>query len=131
MHRIMHYLDDFLLFGAPGSGQCCQALQLAMDCCTRLGVPIAESKTEGPTERITFLGIELDTEKGELRLPEEKLLRLQREIRQWTSRRSCTKRELLSLIGQLQHACCVVQPGRTYILKTNDQLINYGEATTP
>ena len=115
VHRIMHYLDDFLLFGAPGTEQCCQALQLAMDCCTRLGVPIAESKIEGPTERITFLGIELDTEKGELRLPEEKLLRLQREIRRWTSRRSCTKRDLLSLIGQLQHACCVVQPGRTFL----------------
>ena len=115
--RSMVYTESCttLLFGVPGSGQCCQALQLAMDCCTRLGVPIAESKTEGPTEHITFLGIELDTEKGELRLPEEKLLQLQWEIRRWTSRRSCTKRDLLSLIGQLQHACCVVQPGRTFL----------------
>ena len=30
-------------------------------------------------------------------------------------RRSGTKRELLSLIGQLQHACCVVRPGRTFL----------------
>ena len=27
----------------------------------------------------------------------------------------CTKRELLSLIGQLQHACCVVRAGRTFL----------------
>ena len=63
VHRIMQYLDDFLLFGAPGSSQCCEALQLAMDCCNRLGVPIAERKTEGPKECITFLGIELETAK--------------------------------------------------------------------
>ena len=115
MHRIMHHLDDFLLFGAPGLSQCGEALQLAMDGCTRLGVPIAESKMEGPKEGNTFLGIELDTAKGELRLPKEKLQHLQRKIRQWTSRRSCTKKNLLSLIGQLQYACCVVQPGRTFL----------------
>ena len=120
VQRIMHYLDDFLVFGEPSTLQCSKALQLAMEWCTRLGVPIAESKTEGPAEYITFLGIELDTSKGELRLPEEKLHRLQNEIRWWMGRRSCTKRELLSLIGQLQHACCVVQPGRTFLRRMID-----------
>ena len=78
-------------------------------------MPIAESKTEGPAERITFLEIQIDTVKEELCLPEEKLYRLQREIGQWTKRRSCKKRDLLSLIGQLQHTCCVVRPGRTFL----------------
>ena len=97
-HRILHYLDDFLLFGAPGTSQCDEALQLALDWCTRLGVPIAEGKTEGPAERITFLGIQIDTLKGELCLPEEKLHRLQREIGQWTRKSSYKNRDLLSLI---------------------------------
>ena len=105
VHRIMHYLDDFLLFGAPGSSQCGEALQLAMDCCTRLGAPIAESKMEGPKECITFLGIELDIAKGELRLPKEKLQRIQREIRQWTSRKSYTKKNFTA---------CVLR-GRTFL----------------
>ena len=78
-------------------------------------MPIAESKTEGPAEHITFLEIQIDTVKEELCLPEEKLYRLQREIGQWTKRRSCKKRDLLSLIGQLQHTCCVVRPGRTFL----------------
>ena len=114
-HRVLHYLDDFLLFRAPGTSQCDEALQLALEWCSRLGVPIAEGKTEGPAERITFLGIQIDTLKEELCLPEEKLHHLQREIGQWTKRRSCKKRDLLSLIGQLQHACCVVRPGRTFL----------------
>ena len=111
----LHYLDDFIIFGPPDSPQCRRALEKAMELCEILGVPIAVHKTEGPATVIVFLGIEIDTSKGELRLPREKLRRLQREIRMWKGRRSCTKRELLSLIGQLQHACCVVKAGRTFL----------------
>ena len=32
-----------------------------------------------------------------------------------TGQASMYERELLSLIGQLQHACCVVRPGRTFL----------------
>ena len=113
--RCLHYLDDFFLVGRPDSQECAQALARALEMCARLGVPIAVHKTEGPFLRLTFLGIEIDTETGQVRLPEEKLRRLQREIREWQGRRSCTKRELLSIIGQLQHACCVVKPGRTFL----------------
>ena len=57
----------------------------------------------------------MDTVEQEIRLPTEKLRRLQGEIRNWINKKSCIKRELLSLIGQLQHACCVVRPGRTFL----------------
>ena len=30
-------------------------------------------------------------------------------------KKSCSKRELLSLIGQLQHACCIVKPWRSFL----------------
>ncbi len=113
--RAIHYLDDFLLFGPPGSDECDRALAGALDMCGRLGVPIASHKTEGPTAAITFLGIELDCITLVARLPEDKLKRLRREIRNWSTRKSCTKKDLLSLIGQLQHACCVVRPGRTFL----------------
>ena len=113
--KAIHYLDDFLIFGAPKSQECKLALETTESLCARLGVPIAHHKTEGPTSRLTFLGIELDSESSSLRLPLEKLQRLQREITWWMGRSSCTKRELLSLIGQLQHACCVVRPGRTFL----------------
>ena len=112
--EVIHYLDDFLLFCPPGSLCCERALSASMELCAKLGVPLAAHKTEGPSTRITFLGIELDTEARTVRLPEDKLRRLQREIRVWRGRKICTKRDLLSLIGQLQHACCVVKPGRTF-----------------
>ena len=55
-------------------------LGTALKLCEELGVPIAAHKTEGPSTVITFLGIEVDTVDRVLRLPEEKLQRLQREV---------------------------------------------------
>ena len=69
----IHYLDDFLLFGAPGSLQCAESLKKALDTCVSLGVPVAPKKTEGPSTKLVFLGIVLDTT---LSLPQEKLERL-------------------------------------------------------
>ena len=111
----LHYLDDFLFLGPPNSGECGAALQSAVTLCTELGVPISEEKLEGPGTCIPFLGITLDTEVLQLRLPEEKLRRLLSTIREWQSRKVCKKRELLSLIGQLQHACRVVRSGRSFL----------------
>ena len=89
---------------------------------SRLGVPVAAEKCEGPTTCLTFLGIEIDTMVMELRLPREKLQRLVQEIGSWQEKRSCKKRELQSLTGQLQHATTVVHSGRTFIRRLYDML---------
>ena len=105
----LHYLDDFLLFGSPGLAQCADALSRAMARCEYLGVPVNPSKTEAPCTKLVFLGIELDTISLTMCLPHGKLEHLQKEIRAWGGKKCCTKRELLSIIGQLQHACCVIK----------------------
>ena len=110
---VIHYLDDFLVADRPSSEHCKHALEKALALCRELGVSVAAHKTEGPTTCLVFLGIELDTSQMVVRLPDSKLRRLQAEIQKWGARKVCTKRELLSLIGQLQHACCVVKPGRS------------------
>ncbi len=117
---VLHYLDDFLFFGPPDMAEGRAVLGKGCQVLTKLGFPIAAHKTEGPGRTIVFLGIVIDAEAGVLRLPEEKLLRLQRTIREWGSRKTCTKRQLLSLIGQLQHACCVVRPGRSFLRRMID-----------
>ncbi len=64
----LHYLDDFLVIcegGRPAS----TSIQLALNCCSEVGVPIATHKTEGPATTITFLGIELDMVARTLHLP--------------------------------------------------------------
>jgi len=81
--------------------------------CNHVGFLIAAHKVEGPATRLAFLGILIDTERGTLSLPADKLTRLKAEITRWRGRKFCKKRELLSLIGQSQHAFRVVRAGRT------------------
>ena len=104
-----------MLFGDPESQECAEALKLAVKLCKYLGVPIAKLKVEGLVTVLVFLGILLDTTAFEIRLPQDKLVRLQALIRSWRMKKSCTKRELLSLIRHLQHACRVVPPGRSFL----------------
>lgn len=113
--QVIHYLDDYLIFGQKGTSACQDSLQSALQLCKELGVAISEKKLEGPTTCLTFLGILVDSNKMELRLPTDKLSRLKDMIEQWRSRRTCTKRELLSLLGSLHHACQVVKPGRSFL----------------
>ena len=42
-------------------------------------------------------------------------MRIRELLQQWLARKRCTKRELLSVAGQLQHAASVVRSGRTFL----------------
>ena len=119
---LWHYLDDFITVGGPGAGECEFNCSLIRHMCNRLGVPLAEDKCEGPVTRIVFLGIEIDSMAMELRLPLDKLRRVQDELRRWQAKKQCTKRELQSLLGLLQHAAVVVRPGRTFLRRLYDML---------
>ena len=50
----------------------------------------------------------------EIRLPEDKLSRIQQTLAHWQQKKTATKREILSLVGLLQHATKVVKCGRTF-----------------
>ena len=110
----LHYLDDFLLVGPPGSTACQASLNIALAVCDRFGLSVAPAKIAGPTTRLTFLGICIDTTLQQLELPSDKLRRLQGMSCSWLQQKVCTKRELLSFLGHLHHAATVVHPGRIF-----------------
>ena len=112
---VFHYLDDFITLGPPNSSQCQGNLEGIIQACRDTGTPLEEDKGQGPANVITFLGIELDTRKMEIRLPAEKLERLRKLLAEWEGRKAGKKRELLSLIGYLQHASKAVRQGRSFL----------------
>ena len=114
---ILHYLDDFLIIGPPHSHVCKQNLDTFMQLCDNLGIPLASEKIEGPSTSLSFLGICLDTACMEIRLPNDKLSRIRLTLAQWLHKKKATKREILSLVGLLQHATKVVRCGRTFIAR--------------
>ena len=113
----LHYLDDFLFLGEPNSQEAALCLETTVRTFQHLSIPIAAHKTEGPSTTLVFLGILIDTELFELRLPEEKLTRLQEAIKRWAGWKYCRRADLQSLLGLLSHAATVVPNGRTFLRK--------------
>ena len=116
----LHYLDDFLTIGKANTEECNRNLQLIKRTCEFLGVPLKLEKIEGTSSMLVFLEILLDTLKQEISLPQQKLEELKCLISAWKERSSCTKRELLQLIGKLAHVTKVVMPGRTFLRRMID-----------
>ena len=120
--HLHHYLDDFLILGAPDSEECAESLHKLLVRFESLKVPIAMDKLEEPTPILTFLGIELDTVALTIRLPKTKLDELKVLILEWLEKRYCSRRELQSIAGKLQNACKVVRPGRVFLRRVFDLL---------
>ena len=112
---LLHCLDDFLTLGPPQSEVCHHNLATLKLLCHNLGVPLALEKVEGPTTCLPFLGIIIDTNRMEARLPDDKLARIQGLLGTWLDRKKATKREILSLVGLLLHAAKIVRCGRSFV----------------
>ncbi len=70
-----------------------------------------------PPSRFTFLGLELDSSARVIHLPEDQLVHLCRSLEDWSNHKATRKRDLLSLIGHLQHAA---KAGRSFFRRLID-----------
>ena len=117
---VIHYLDDYL-GGATDSIGAQHQLDRALVACHDLGFPVNPKKVEGPNTTLTFLGVMLDTERFEIRLPSDKLEDLLIALKAWQhTRPTARKSELLSLIGHLSFACKAVPAGRMFLRRLID-----------
>lgn len=115
IRHLLHYLDDFLFFGLPGTKEGAMVRSIALDTLQYLGIPVAPNKSEGPVTCLSFLGVLLDTDNFELRLPQDKLHRLRELVVWWSGRSSATRKEFESLLGHLSQAAMVIRPGRAFL----------------
>ena len=120
VQHIIHYLDNFIVIGWPASPDCVRVFDKLNESCTYLGVPIVEHKRARSATTLTFLGNESKTITGQLWLSADKLHHLQTLLREWGDRKACSRRELESLVGLLNHACKVVRAERSYNLLFQD-----------
>ena len=96
---LLHYLDDYFTLGAARTNICANRLAAIEQAAQHVGIPLSPEKCEGPTTRIIFLGIELDSIEMSARLPAEKLAELIDLLREWRSKKSCKPKELQSLVS--------------------------------
>ena len=78
----------------------------------RSGLQISHSKLIPPDTWFTCLGIEVNTITRSISIPSEKLLEIKNMCTQWTSKSTCTKRQLQSLLGSLLYITKCIRPAR-------------------
>ena len=118
---VIVYLDDFLII-SKNKHQCALALQELIKLLRKLGFNIHWGKVVDPTTKITFLGIELDSDTMSLRLPRDKLISFRQELQNFLSRKRASKRQLQSLAGRLSWAAGVVKGGRVFLRRIFNQI---------
>ncbi|XP_048258604.1 uncharacterized protein LOC125384163 [Haliotis rufescens] len=114
IQHILHLLDDFLTIDSP-EADAQQTMTNLPKLFQEMCIPIAEHKTMGPATTLEYLGINLDTNTMTASLPQDKLDRISALLHEFSQKKKCTKRELLSLLGHLSYACKVIIPGRSFI----------------
>ena len=110
----LHYLDDFILV-AKSLNLAERQKEILLSVFRKLNIPMEESKLEGPSPCLLFLGIEIDTTSFQLRLPRDKLANLKISQRDSIQRKTISKKDLQKLTGLLQFATKVVRPGRPFL----------------
>ncbi len=121
--QIIHFCDDYLLVGGPENSEslsCAFIKESFENTCEKLGVPLSPEKVVGPTTKITYLGLEIDSVKQMIAIPQQKLLKITEKVKQAMSKNLISLKELQSVIGSLSFVCKAVSPGRAFLRRLID-----------
>lgn len=111
---IEKYLDDFYSC-APTFSECKENLNIMLNACEETGFQVNYDKVCQPKFRMEYLGIIIDSKNMRTEISQTRLEDTLIELSKWCNRTSCTKRQLLSLIGKLTFISRVVRHGRTFL----------------
>ena len=117
--RCVNYLDDYCLV-ADSQQQGREDQRLLIKILRHLGFDISFRKLSDPAQVTRFLGIDIDSQDMCLRLPADKLKRLQVSVQGYSSKSSATKQELDELAGLLAHCSTVIRGGNTFTRRIYD-----------
>ena len=91
------------------------ALKNFQEICSTIGIPLSGEKPFPPSTVMEYMGITLDADLMEARLPDKTVQKMCQLLLDFSTQSSCTLKELLSLIGLLNFACSVVRLGRAFL----------------
>jgi hypothetical protein len=113
---VVHYVDDFL-FVVNTLEAAQRHLTDTLALCASIGLPMAADKTEGPTQWLTFLGIELNTLAMTASLSARRLAEVRQLLLEWEGKEHATCDALESLVGRLQWCTQVIRPARPFLAR--------------
>ena len=112
-HHIWNYIDDFLCVSTPSKIQA--SYVRLQELLAELGLTVSPKKLVPPDTRVVCLGIVVDTVQQSISIPSEKLDIIKLTCAQWSSKVTCSKRELQSLLGSLLYIAKCVKYARCFL----------------
>ena len=112
-HCIINYVDDFVGVGIPSFASASYDCLLSLLC--RLGLDVSQKKLCPPSTKAVCLGIEIDTVKRTISVPEDKLQRIRHMVDTWDNRRFCSVCQLQSLLSHLMYIQKSVKSSRYFV----------------
>ena len=119
--NIVNYLDDFLIVSSSRE-ECLQALLALIRLLHSLGFQVNWSKLHGPSQRVKFLGIILDSLAVQASVPEDKISSLEDQLHVLLSQPKASKRDLQRVAGLMNFLAKVVKGGRTFLRRVLDSM---------
>ena len=117
----IRYLDDFFLI-AHTEKDMTRDLLLAQSVIRQFGLIVNQEKTEGPAQRLSFLGVLLDSVAQTVSCTPERVEELTTLLRSLLRQRVITRRHTASLIGKLSFAAHVLPGARPFMRRMLDTL---------
>ena len=108
------YVDDLILCAATPE-QCAADMATAVSVFSWLGLRCNPDKQAGPSKRLRYLGLIIDTVAGTVSIDDDRRLDLLRSVRRLLGSGSCGTKDLETLIGKLGFAASVVRGGRAFL----------------
>jgi hypothetical protein len=124
---LVRYLDDFLLV-SPSHAQGSRDLLVAQLVFRYFGLVVNPDKTEGPSQRMSFLGVFIDSVEQTLRVTDDRVLELQQLLSDFrvSTRRTASAQALMSLVGKLSFAAACLPGARPFMRRLLD-LVPHGK----
>lgn len=117
--KFVRYLDDFL-FVADSVPQLLAVITAAIQIFEDFGLVINPNKIDGPSQRITFLGVVIDSTTQTLACTTERIDELTSLLQQHQSQRDIRVRAAQSLVGKLSFAAKVLPGARPFMRRMHD-----------
>ena len=112
-YAMIDYIDDYVGLGIPSvAWNSYDALTHLM---RDLGLTISEKKLVPPATQVTCLGVLIDTVKGTIAIPPEKLDQINQAVFHWLDKNMASRRQLQSILGLLLYVHECVKPARIFL----------------
>lgn len=114
--EMLNYIDDLCGIGNRDIFYC------VLKVLHELGLPVAPNKIQSPTTCVIWLGIEIDSQNMEIRIPPDRLEETISLLRVWKYKSVATMREIQQILGKLHHISRCCKPARLFVNRMLDTL---------